>query len=154
MYDLNMISSVVKASVQNAYNLLEEAKILAINNRIERAYFLTVIAVEEMGKATMYYNSVQYGEDNNLFKNKFNKFKTKHTFKIFKSIILANHLKMDFSLDFSQIEILSKNIDNIKMSSLYVDIKDGEIVLPVISSDDFEKMFEFASMLMCKHLNF
>jgi hypothetical protein len=35
MFDLNLISSMVKASVQNALNLLEEAKILADNNRIE-----------------------------------------------------------------------------------------------------------------------
>lgn len=128
MFDLNLISSMVKASVQNALNLLEEAKILADNNRIERAFFLTVIAVEEMDKATMYNNSVQCGDDNNLFKNKFNKFKTKHSFKIFKSIILVDHLKLDFNLDFSDIEVLSRDINSIKMSSLYVDIKDRKVV--------------------------
>ncbi|MCL4415619.1 MAG: AbiV family abortive infection protein, partial [Actinobacteria bacterium] len=152
----NLISTMVKASLGNASNLLNEAKILADNNRIERAFFLTVIAVEEMGKATMYNNSVQYGDDNNLFRNKFNKFKTKHSFKIFKSIVLANHLNMDFNLDFTDAEILSKDIDALKMSSLYVDLKSGKVVSPVteIKAYDFKKMSEFASQLMNRHLYF
>jgi len=156
MYELNIISSMVKALLVNAHSLLREARILADNNKIERAYFLAVIAVEEMGKATMYYNSVQYGDDNNLFKNKFNKFKTKHPFKIFKSIILANHLNMDFDLDFSDIEIISRDIDKVKMSSLYVDLKNGKIVSPdtEIKAGDFINIFKFASKLMDKHLYF
>lgn len=154
MYDLDLISTMVKALLENASNLLEEAKILADNNKIERAFFLTVIAIEEMGKATMYSNSVQYGDDNNLFRNKFKKFKTKHPFKIFTSIILANHLNMDFSLDFSDAEILSKDIDALKISSLYVDLKNGKIISPSkeIKADDFKNMFEFAYQLMSKHL--
>lgn len=154
MYDLKLISSMVKASLKNAHNLLEEAKILADNNRIERAFFLTVVAVEEMGKATMYNNSVQYGDDNNLFRNKFNNLKTKHPFKIFKSIILANHIKMDFNLDFSDVEILSRDIDALKMSSLYVDLKNEKVISPVteIKAEDFKKIYEFAAQLMNRHL--
>lgn len=154
MYDLDLISSMVKASLKNAYNLLEEAKILADNNKIERAFFLTVIALEEMGKATMYNNSVQYGDDNNLFRNKFNKFKTKHPFKIFQSIILSNHLKMNLNFKFTDTEILAKDIDALKMSSLYVDLTNGKVISPdiKIKAEDFQKVSEFASKLISHHL--
>jgi hypothetical protein len=46
-----------------------------------------------MGKATTYNNSVQYGDKNSLFKNKFNELKNKYPSKIFKSIIFTNHLE-------------------------------------------------------------
>lgn len=154
MYDLKLISQMVKASITNAVSLLEEAKILADNNKIERAFFLTIIAIEEMGKATMYNNSVQYGKNNSLFQNKFNNFKTKHAFKIFKSIIFKNNMQMNLDYDFSDIEVLAKEIDSLKMSSLYVDLKNGNVISPVaqIKVEDFLAMYEFASQIMNHHL--
>lgn len=135
-------------------SLLEEAKLLASNNKTERAMFLTVIAIEEMGKISMYMNSIQYGKDLKEFWKKFDKYKRQHQFKIFRSLIFKKNMDLNFDFDFKDSEDLSKEINRIKMSCMYVDIKEDKIVTPFSSEnlEDYSNFDDFASKLMDNHM--
>ena len=155
MLEFEVLSEFIKELIKNAKSLLDEARILIKYKKIQRATFLTVIAIEELGKITMYFNSIQYSKDNTSFWKKFNKYKIKHDFKIFKSIVFNKYSELNLNFNFDTLESLSKRIQKIKLNSLYVDLKKDKIISPFKSTEleDFNSIYNFALKLLKYHQN-
>ena len=54
----NLLKDYARAALLNAADLLLEGNLLLANNRVPRAYFLAVAAIEETGKASLAFNGI------------------------------------------------------------------------------------------------
>ena len=127
-------------SLSNATDLFDDAEILYNQKRYPRAYTLYQIAIEELGKASLIYSFILYknyhdiGEQRN-FKKEFLSHKKKTSSSIGIDVLLAFHIpeKELKSKIMHQVYEQEKNIDNLnelKNSSLYTDMRKGEFLLP------------------------
>ena len=137
--DKNLIEGITKC-IANAESLIQDAHILKENKKIERAYTLFQLSLEEIGKASMVYFFATLPEDKKLtnlkaFKKDFLDHKTKTTKAInFDTIILSSIKdKSDRQRFFNSILSEHDNLDNLnnlKNYSLYTSIIADKFLLP------------------------
>ncbi len=128
---LEIISKALYICHENANSLLEEADLLYRANKYPRAYFLAQIAIEEIGKISMLIASVQYPAQYSEFWKSFWKLFRSHSFKIGKAEISFQNSMLNFQLNKDNKVFKIAEIDNqMKMNSLYVDVKGNDINNP------------------------
>lgn len=125
---------------QNAYDLIQDAEILYEHQRWARCVFLSSIAIEEIGKYIIIIGAI-----GRVIKSKVNwktfwkRFKN-HTEKS-GNIFAFDVLLGPFISHHATISKLVKSLndtheaENEKLSSLYMDIKSGEFILPMEAID-------------------
>lgn len=132
--------SAINKSLQNASELITEAKLLKSNNHISRAYTLFQLAIEEIGKAIMIFHFLLFEDfENEDSKKKLIKTINQHKIKT-KSAIDAEYIILQLHNDEKLKEKLKrlilyqeKSIDlsnDSKNNSLYVTFIKGEVYSP------------------------
>lgn len=144
---IKLVSESSISSVDNAKNLVKEADLLFQNHCYARAYFLSQIAIEELGKTSMLIASVQYPNELKEFWKLFWKKFRDHDYKIGKAeISRQNHrLNLQITGDNDEIFIQAGRENMEKMKSLYVDILDDKVIDPqeqISPKDTLSKMSE------------
>ncbi len=149
--EISEIKNGIELSIQNSFELIEEAQILFKNERYSRAYTLTQLSLEEIGKSIMlydFYNTLQIGKRNEIDFKLFRKNFRDHRIKTFESIVVdllmngerkSPKFKEVVLENFNDIQKNKKGFyDNLKNNSLYVSLDDGVFKKP---SEIFEKKY-------------
>lgn len=119
---LNLLRQLAIKSLENAEELLNESKLLYENDKFERAFFLTIIGVEEIGKhiicASGFVNSLKDQFDFKRFSKRFKNHLEKHYV-----INLFEELRFFDEENFKELKFKSDtfSLDKLKMNSLYTD---------------------------------
>ncbi len=162
------LKSLIKMSLDNAGQFLLDAKVLIDNSSFGHAYALTVLALEEIGKA-IYYNWAILGFikiDKNLAKNlKYHKHKQRVLMEILRLGIIDRGIKkhttfkrrkypfrnifelrkflenVEKSTEFRSVGDFYESLEQTKQLALYVDVREGKLTSP-----------RFFDREMCEHL--
>lgn len=128
-----------KKVLENVQSLYEDAKLLFENNRWPRSFFLSQIAIEELGKYGIIVTSSVWAVHGSLDWNHFRKRFTNHKDKT-NHFLLFEHLYLEtqsdaFLEESNKIRDANKREadlqEKVKMASLYCDMnKEGMISLP------------------------
>lgn len=147
--EISEIKRGIELSIQNSFELIEDAEILFEKKKYSRAYTLSQLALEELGKSIMlydFYNKLQMDKRNEIDFKLFRKNFRDHRMKTFESIVINLLMKGDSkSPEFKKIALdnfkdIQKNkqgyYDNLKNNSLYVSLDNDVFKKP---SEIFEK---------------
>jgi AbiV family abortive infection protein len=127
--------------LQNASALIEEARLLFSNKRYARAFFLSVLALEEASKRDILWQAIFLGEDEKQWKEFWNKF-LNHDVKLTTALwdhmivysnkgkktpreIIYEHLR-----EMRRLEGEAKEISSFKKWAMYVDVIDSQPIMP------------------------
>jgi len=127
--------------LQNASALIEEARLLFGDKRYARAFFLSVLALEEASKRDILWQAIFLGEDEKQWKEFWNKF-LNHDIKLTTALwdhitvysnkgkntpreILAAHLR-----EMRRAKGEAKEISTFKEWAMYVDVIEGQPIMP------------------------
>jgi AbiV family abortive infection protein len=138
---IKQITALSDYCLQNASELVEEAKLLFSNKRYARSFFLSVLALEEASKRDILWQAIFLGEDEKEWKEFWNKF-LNHDIKITTMLwdhitvysnkgkntpreILSAHLR-----EMKRAEGEAKEISSFKEWAMYVDVIDGQPIMP------------------------
>ena len=152
---ISEIKKGIELSIENSFELLRDAEILFENKRYARAYSLSQLALEEIGKSVIlfdFYRKLQ-GDDRKTFDFKtFRRNFRDHKWKTYESIFIELLMKggskspefKKFALEnFKKIQKNKKgHYDNLKNQSLYVSLLNDKFKKP----DELfkkEKVLEF-----------
>jgi AbiV family abortive infection protein len=132
---------------ENALALVEEANLLHENGHSARAFALTVLAAEELGKAFVCVGVLaQAGEDPGDWEAFWKVIGGKsHEIKVLTALFLEQHLLEAAGLPLDSLArelsgLVPGELNDAKFKSLYVDLKDGEIATPSEIGDDEDAM--------------
>lgn len=131
-YSIKLISKGANQILKNVHDLIQESKILYSNNSFARAFFLTQIAIEELGELSMLIASVQYPKEYKDFWKLFDKLFRDHNFKIAKAEISKQNHNYNFKTNLESSELFKRaeQENQRKMRSLYIDFKGDKIFFP------------------------
>jgi AbiV family abortive infection protein len=130
----------INKTLANAIALYEDAEILLKNERYSRAYTLYQLSIEEVGKIILIYNfliyqNIQDISEQKKIKREFTNHKSKTQHSIGLDILLAFLIsdqelkkKILYQVHKQQNELEQLNL--LKNSSLYTDIKNGKFIQP------------------------
>jgi len=135
-----LLLEVVSKAVVNAGQLVDEAKILKEHQKFARAFTLYQLSIEEIGKASMAFSFLLFGnlgddEEQKLFSKEFrdHKTKTKRATGIDLSIArtidnreVSKTLILNVVKQYGEVD----KINNYKNYSLYTSLIDGAVCLP------------------------
>ena len=127
--------------LKNASELVHDARVLLGRKRYARAFFLSMVALEETAKRDILWKAILIGDDKKQW-NEFWKEFLSHKTKL--SRVLQNHISINPNTDkYTPVEIIDKYLQEIektktdanlfdlaKQLSLYVDIVEEEPNLP------------------------
>ncbi len=129
---LEIISKALYVCHENANSLIEEANLLYRANKYPRAYFLAQIAIEEIGKISMLIASAQYPAQYSKVWERFWKLFRSHSFKIGRAEISLQNSMFNFQFnEYNKVFEIAERENQMKMNSLYVDIKTNSIKNPI-----------------------
>lgn len=149
--DRNLIEGVKKCLI-NAQSLIEDALLLKDNNRIERAYALFQLSIEELGKASLLYFFATTQDEDKLrnvkaFRKEFLNHKVKTAKAIHFDVIILNSIKNKIDRHKFLYSILMEHefidiFNDFKNYSLYTSIIDDRFLLPseIISDKHLEEI--------------
>lgn len=140
---ISEIKKGIELSIENSFELINDAQILFENERYARAYSLSQLALEELGKSIMlfdFYQNLQADERKTFdFKSFRIKFRD-HKWKSYESIFIELLMKADSkSPEFENVALenfkkIQKNkkgyFDNLKNQSLYVSLQNDKFKKP------------------------
>ena len=130
----------ISKTLVNASDLYEDAEILFKNERYSRAYTLYQLSIEEVGKVILIYNFLLYQNIQDIteqkkIKREFTNHKSKTQSSIGLDILLAFFIsnkelqkKILYQVHKQEKELEQLNL--LKNSSLYTDIKNGKFIQP------------------------
>ena len=139
-FSKEVLLEVVRKAVENAGQLVEEAKLLKEHNRFARAFTLYQLSIEEIGKASMTFGFLLFGDiedgaEQKAFLKEFRDHKTKTKratgvdLNIARTINNRELSKTLISNVVKQHEEVDK-INDYKNYSLYTSFIDGAVYLP------------------------
>lgn len=130
----------IKKSIQNATELIEEAKLLKSKNHISRSYSLFHLGIEEIGKAIMIYFFILFEDFENIsLQNLFHKSIREHKDKILQAVnidIMIALLTKDKEIQQNLLKSIIKqqesinDLNNYKNASLYVSFINSKVYSP------------------------
>ena len=127
--------------LQNASELVEEARLLFSNKRYARAFFLSVLTLEEASKRDILWQAIFLGEDEKQWKEFWNKF-LNHDVKLTTAlwdhmIVYSNKAKntpreifYEHLREMKRLEGEAKEINSFKKWAMYVDVIEGQPITP------------------------
>ncbi|SDS27330.1 abortive infection protein, AbiV family [Gillisia sp. Hel1_33_143] len=120
-----LASEGIRLAKENAFNLLQDSKLLFENERYQRSVTLSILAIEEQGKTNILRGILL--EDDLKVLNKewqnYRKHTSKNTMWIFQDLFDSGARKMeDYRTLFGSNMTHTKDLENIKQLSLYTDI--------------------------------
>jgi len=138
---MEQISTLADCCLQNASELVEEARLLFMRKRYARALFLSVVALEETSKRDILWQAILIRDDEKEWKKFWEKLRS-HKTKL--ATMLRDHISINDSMDkttpreriheymkeFVRVETDAGFIDLVKQWSLYVDMVDNKPILP------------------------
>lgn len=134
--EIDAIEEGCRKCIKNAESLIEESKLLLEHNRWARAFFLSSIAMEELGKYILLKSAqvkIEYGnQDWNDFWKRFKKHKSK---KLLVSL-LEDVLTGDKILGAKGIQANVNREESIKMWALYTDFYENNFFTPMEVIDE------------------
>jgi AbiV family abortive infection protein len=149
-YNKELFIVAIKKSLQNAEELISEAKILKEHNCIPRAYTLNQLGIEEIGKASMIHNFLLFEDFKNPKSQKeFLKKIINHTEKtdssiqmdlVFAIVIKNKEIQQSLIKSITNQRQILKELNHNKNNALYVSFIDSNVYLP--SEIINEKMLE------------
>ena len=128
----NFLNEYENAALLNAQHLLNDAKILLVNESIARTYFLAVASIEETGKAYLAFSCKQRNLNDEGLKNKLKTIFESHPNKIGSAFIgwISRASNQEEAIE-AALELIS----NLKLGrevSMYVDVnQNNEISIPM-----------------------
>lgn len=127
--------------LQNASELVSEAKLLFENKKYARSFFLSTIAIEETSKRDVLWEAILLGEDEKQWKRFWNKFRN-HDVKLARMlqdyITTRSNRKentpleivREYLTEMKKAEGEAKEANLVKQWAMYVDVVDGKAVSP------------------------
>lgn len=142
---LKLIARLGRAAAENAVELVEEANLLDDNGHKARAFALTVLAAEEMGKAFICTMTEAHAKEPNDFQayDAIVRGRKKHETKLLSALFLIREVREVAEQELGSTVRLAQelanltagDLDDAKMRALYVDIEVGEIATPARVAD-------------------
>jgi len=148
--DISEIKKGIKFSIDNAFELIEEAEILFENKKYARTYSLSQLALEEIGKSVILfdlYHTLQADDRHKIDFKKLNKNFKDHKSKTFELLIVGLIMKGKDKIESAEFEkIASKNLKEIQRNkSGYFDKLKNESLYVSYNKKKFEKPSELIS---------
>ena len=117
--------------IQNAQELCEEAELLLNNKRYARAYALTLICFEEIGKLLVFLGGAYHGPGDKVLWRKFWKRFRSHTLKRTRVSLMEMFSLSSTTAERTFLEMKTEpEAEGLKQSALYVDYIDDNITCP------------------------
>jgi len=117
--------------IQNAQELCEEAELLFKDKRYARAYALTLICFEEIGKLMVLLTGAYHGPRDKALWRKFWKRFRSHTLKRTRVSLMEMLSLQSTTAEQTIVEMEAEpEAEGLKQSALYVDYRDGNMVCP------------------------
>ena len=150
----DLASEGIKLAKENAYKILEDAKLLFENNRFQRSVTLSILAIEEAGKPNIL-RGILLQNDEKLLKKDWQNYRNhtaKNTMWILPNLFKTGARKMeDFRKLFVSNPKHTKDLESIKQLSVYTDIfSKGVWSFPekAINEELAKEMLEVAKILV------
>jgi len=138
---IEQITNLSDYCLQNASELVEEARLLFSNKRYARALFLSILALEETSKRDILWQAIFLGEDEKQWKEFWNKFLS-HDVKL--ATVLWDYITIrsnkekntpreilhEYLSEMKKAEGEAKEISSFKEWAMYVDVIDGKPIIP------------------------
>lgn len=141
--DRELVAGLGLAAAGNAVELVEEADLLDENGHRARAFALTVLAAEELGKAFICTLTASHAHGDMSDWQPFAAMvagPSRHNTKLLAALFLMQRLLELEGLPVDQLaheldDLVAGDLDNAKMRALYVDIESGAIATPAMVAD-------------------
>lgn len=142
---VKLIARVGRAAADNALQLVREADLLDQNGHKARAFALTVLAAEEIGKAFICMMTQAHAKEPNDLQAYAAMVRghKKHETKLLSALFLIRQVPEIAEQELGQANQLGRDLadltagdlDDAKMRALYVDVEGGEIATPMRVAD-------------------
>jgi AbiV family abortive infection protein len=158
---IEQIKNLSDYCLQNASALVEEAELLFHNKKYARAFFLSVLALEETSKRDILWQAIFLKEDEKQWKKFWKKFRS-HDIKLARMLQdyittrsskeknTPREILYEYLSEVRRAEGEAKEICSFKESAMYVDVIDG---LPIMPSQVIDRGFALVMLKLAqKHL--
>jgi AbiV family abortive infection protein len=139
---LKLVGKLSRAANDNALRLVEEADLLDRNGHKARAFALTVLAAEEMGKAFICMLTEAHAKEPNDFQAFYEmvRGRKRHETKLLGALYVIQQVREIARQEAGTVgqlaqelaDLTAGDLDAAKMRALYVDIEAGEIATPAL----------------------
>jgi len=139
----SLLSEYQENALNNAFDLLNEAKLLLVNKHHARAYFLAIASVEETGKSQIAYSAKGRNLKNDLVCNVIKKNFSNHSIKITSAFIGWIHGSKSLKKALKNAVDYSIDLKRVREASMYTDVDENtgyvfspkKIIRPVAARD-------------------
>jgi AbiV family abortive infection protein len=141
--DLALVVKLGDEAANNALALVEEAELLDTNDHVARAFALTILATEELGKAFVCAGTAAHASHD---PEAWEAFWTviggrQHEDKVFTALWLEKELLQGAGLPVDALaqavgRLVPKDLNAAKFRALYVDLEDGRVAAPSEIAED------------------
>jgi AbiV family abortive infection protein len=139
----DLIARMGRAAATNALELVDEANVLEEHGHAARAFALTILAAEELGKAFICDITIAHARADRDDWQAFAAMvagKNRHETKLLAALFLMRRVVGTTGRPVEQLaselnDLTAGDLNAAKMSALYVDVEDGEVVTPARVAD-------------------
>ena len=164
---LEQITTLSDYCLQNASELVSEAKLLFENEKYARSLFLSILALEETSKRDVLWEAIFLGDDEKKWKSFWNRFRDHNTklARMLKDYITIRSNREEntsfgildeYLTKMKKAEEDAKEVNLVKLSAMYVGIVDGRISTPsqVITRKGASEILKLAQQHLEVHRSF
>lgn len=142
--------------LQNAQDLLNEAKLLYANGRHVRAFCLAVLAYEEAGKPGMIYSFAIERISLKEYNNNYRTHQYKHIMATLNNLIMVHQEKGVEDVQKRLAKASPHSLEVMKQKGFYVDFNDNrfispaECITPALAQDAIKEIQEYIDRIHCR----